>query len=76
MRLPTDAEVLPPSNTLDEDDKDALDMDTAVQALIESWEGVLKKAESNTSTAQKRQKQSYDRKHQPEEIAEGTHSYM
>ena len=72
MRLPIDAEVLPPSSAPDESDKDALDMDTAVQALIESRERVFKKAESNISSAQKRQKETYDRKHQPEEIVEGT----
>ena len=33
---------------------------------------MFKKAESNISAAQERQKQTYDRKHQPEEIAEGT----
>ena len=72
MRLPIDAEVLPSSNTPDDDHKDALDMDAAIQALIESRESVFKKAESNISAAQEKQKQTYDRKHQPEEIAEGT----
>lgn len=55
MRLPTNAEVLPSSNTPDDDDKDALHMDAAIQALIESWESVFKKAESNISAAQERQ---------------------
>ena len=72
MRLPIDAEVLPPSSAPDESDKDALDMVTAAQALIEPRERVFKKADSNISSAQKRQKETYDRKHQPEEIVEGT----
>jgi len=72
MRLPINAEVLPSSNTPDDDDKDVLHMDAAIQALIESRESVFKKAESNISAAQERQKQTYDREHQPEEIAEGT----
>ena len=72
MRLPIDAEVLPPSSAGNESDNDALDMDTAVKALIESRERVFKKADSNITSAQKRQKETYDRKHQPEEIAEGT----
>ena len=33
---------------------------------------MFKKADSNITSAQKRQKETYDRKHQPEEIAEGT----
>ena len=72
LRPPIDAEVLPPSSAPNESDNDALDMDTAVQALIESRERVFKKADSNITSAQKRQKETYDRKHQPEERAEGT----
>ena len=66
MRLPIDAEVLCPT------DENALELDSAVQALIESRERVFKKAESNISLAQKKQKETYDRKHQPEDIAVGT----
>ena len=69
MRLPIDVEVLSPSNLSNEN---ILDVDTAVQALIESRERVFKKAESNISSAQKKQKEIYDRKHQPENIAVGT----
>ena len=65
MRLPIDAEVLSPT------DENALELDSAVQALIESRERVFKKAESNISLAQKKQKETYDRKHQPEDIAVG-----
>ena len=67
MRLPIDAEVLPPS-----EDEDGLELDSAVQALIESRERMFRKAESNISDAQNKQKETYDRKHQPEDIAVGT----
>ena len=69
MRLPIDAEILPPSNAPDEN---ATDVDTAVRALMKSKEKVFKKAESNILSAQKKQKETYDRKHQPAEIAVGT----
>ena len=58
MRLPIDAEILPPS------DENATDVDTAVQALMKSREKVFKKAESNILSAQKKQKETYDRKHE------------
>ena len=69
MRLPIDAEVLSPSNAPDEN---APNVDTAVQALIKSREKVFKKADSNILSAQKKQKEINDRKHQPDEIAVGT----
>ena len=72
MRLPIDAEILPPSDAPDEN---APDVNTAVRALMKSREKVFKKAESNILSAQKKQKETYDRKHQPAEIAVGTESY-
>lgn len=68
MRLPIDAEVLSPVN-----DESAAEsqVDTAVQLLLESRERVFKTAECNISAAQRKQKETYDRKHQPEEIAVG-----
>ena len=72
MRLPIDAEILPPSDAPDEN---ATDVDTAVRALMKSREKVFKKAESNILSAQKKQKETYDRKHQPAEIPVGTESY-
>ena len=53
-------------------DENAPDVNTAVQALIKSMEKVFMKAESNILSAQKQQNETYDRKHQPEEIAVGT----
>ena len=69
MRLPIDAEILPPSDAPDEN---APDVNTAVRALMKSREKVFKKAESNILSAQKKQKETYDRKHQPAEIPVGT----
>ena len=69
MRLPIDAEVLSPMN---DEKATELQMNTAVQLLLESRERVFKTAEFNISAAQQQQKETYDRKHQPEEIAVGT----
>jgi hypothetical protein len=60
MRLPIDAEVLSPA-----DDEGELDLDSAVQALVESRDRVFKEVENNITSAQKKQKETYDRKHQP-----------
>ncbi len=63
MRLPIDAEVLSPAS-----DENELDLDSAVAALVESRERVFNQAESNIASAQKKQKETYDRKHQPGQL--------
>ena len=61
MRLPIDAEVLSPMN---DENATELQIDTAVQHLLESRERVFKTVECNISAAQQQQKETYDRKHQ------------
>lgn len=67
MRLPIDAEALSPAS-----DQKELDLDSAIKALVESRERVFNQAESNIASAQKKQKETYDRKHQPGDISVGT----
>ena len=62
MRLPIDAEVLSPAT-----DEGELDLDSAIQALVESRDRVFKEAENSIASAQSKQKETYDRKHQPGE---------
>ena len=64
MRLPIDTEVLSPAT-----DEGELDLDSAIHSLIESRDRVFKHAENNIVSAQKNQKETYDRKHQPGDIA-------
>ena len=69
MRLPIDSEVLPSSCDQESDDED---LDQKIQILLASREKAFKKVEANINAAQKRQKETYDRKHQPQVIPEGT----
>ena len=71
MRLPIDSEVQTPSQVPKEEDR--VDLDGVIQSLIASRERVFQKAEGNITSAQKQQKETYDRKHLPGEIAIGTH---
>ena len=71
MRLPIDSEVQTPSQVPKEEDR--VDLDGVIQSLIASREQVFQKAEGNITSAQKQQKETYDRKHLPGEIAIGTH---
>ena len=68
MRLPIDSEVRTPAT-----DEEENDLDRVIHALIESRECVFQQVESCITSAQKKQKETYDRKHQPGEIAVGTH---
>ena len=67
MRLPIDTEVMLPATSEEEPD-----LDSAVKALVESRGKVFKQAETNIASAQRKQKETYDRKHQPGDIPVGT----
>ena len=64
-----ESEVLPSSCDQESDDED---LDQKIQILLASREKAFKKVEANINAAQKRQKETYDRKHQPQVIPEGT----
>ena len=66
MRLPIDAELMPAG------DQEDADHETVISHLLESRKKVFKQAESNITTAQQQQKETYDRKHCQDELAEGT----
>ena len=66
MRLPIDVEMLPPSESAEDN------LDEVVDALIVSREKAFRKAQENISKAQKQQKETYDRKHLKEELKVGT----
>ena len=66
-RLPVDAEVLPSAT-----DEEELDLDNAIQTLVESRDRMFKQAESSIASAQNKQKETYDKKHQLGDIAFGT----
>ena len=70
MRLPIDTEFLP--SDLDAEKGDAETVDHTIEYLLSTRQTVFQKADSNIASAQKHQKETYDRKHQPQQIAEGT----
>ena len=70
MRLPIDTEFLP--SDLDAEEGDAETVDHTIEYLLSTRQTVFQKADSNIASAQKHQKETYDRKHQPQQIAEGT----
>ena len=67
MRLPIDAECLSSQKEKGEE----VILDEVIDALIKSREKVFKVAEVCIKRAQKKQKETYDRKHQPSGIAIG-----
>ena len=67
MRLPIDAECLSSQKEKGED----VILDEVIDALIKSREKVFKDAEVCIKRAQNKQKETYDRKHQPSGIAIG-----
>ena len=67
MRLPLDAELMP----FREKEED-IDHDTLMQTLLESRKATFNKAETNIIAAQKKQKDTYDAKHLPGELKEGS----
>ena len=76
MRLPIDSELLADSH--DDGDGEEVDdhedeaLDVAIASLMHSREEAFKKAEANIAHAQKKQKETYNRKHQPKELQEGS----
>ena len=68
MRLPIDNEVLPSSQGVESDD----DIDQKVQMLLSSRERSFKEAKANITCAQEKQKETYDRKHLPGVLSDGT----
>ena len=70
MRLPIDVEVMPTS--ADSNGQPEVDLESTIQALLERREQVFEKAEKNIKDAQRKQKETYDRKHTPEELSVGT----
>ena len=80
MRLPVDSELLTSdidselltSDEQDYDKEDGEDISEIIEQLLESRQKAFDKAESNIEHAQKKQKELYDRKHQPDELPEGS----
>lgn len=69
MRLPIDSEILQSPTSDDEQDSN---IDEMVTKLLKSREQAFEKAKQNIDKAQKNQKETYDRKHLPEELPVGT----
>ena len=69
MRLPIDSEILQSPTSDDEQDSN---IDEMVTKLLTSREQAFEKAKQNIDKAQKNQKETYDRKHLPEELPVGT----
>ncbi len=67
MRLPIDAELLP-----FDANKSEVDIDSLVDDLLISREKAFSKAKCNIDEAKMKQKETYDRKHLPEELPIGT----
>ena len=76
MRLPIDNELLPSTcdqkQECDGDDEAEEDLDEKIEILLASREKAFKEAEANIKAAQKNRKETYDRKHQPKVLPEGT----
>ena len=70
MQLPIDNEVLPLLNHLESEGED--DLDQKIDSLLAARKKAFQKAESNITAAQKRQKETYDRKHQAQVLPLGT----
>ena len=66
MRLPIDVEIMPVADMSEED------LEATTQALLKKRKKMFKKAAKNIKDAQKKQKDTYDRKHLPELLAVGT----
>jgi len=83
MRLPVDSEMLTSDIdsellTSDEqaydnkDKEDGEDVSRIIEQLLESRKKAFDKAECNIECAQRKQKELYDRKHQPDELPDGS----
>ena len=62
-QLPIDVEILPQAEHLDQQDPYAIS--ARIDQILQSREEAFKKAEANIAIAQKKQKETYDKKHQP-----------
>lgn len=69
MRLPIDNEMLPSAQ---DDVQNEDNIDQRIQMLLSSREKSFKEVKTNITCAQKKQKETYDRKHLPDVLAEGT----
>ena len=67
MRLPIDNEIIPIGNIIEEGD-----LDKTMEILLQKKKELFQKVESNIKTSQQKQKETYDRKHLPKELAPGT----
>ena len=70
MQLPIDAEIL--ADIQEADDQSSDDPEATIQVLLGKREEVFRKAAQNIKESQKKQKETYDRKHMPKELAVGT----
>lgn len=71
MRLPVDCEVMPPADENASEEVDCEEVERVISQLMTVREQAFKKVEANITTAQKQQKQTYDRKHQQQALAVG-----
>ena len=60
-QLPIDVEILPQAEHLDQQDPNAIS--ARIDQILQSREEAFKKAEANIAIAQKKQKETYDKKH-------------
>ena len=67
MRLPIDNEIIPIGNIIEEGD-----LDKTMEILLQKKKELFQKVESNIKISQQKQKETYDRKHLPKELAPGT----
>ena len=72
MRLPVDSELLTSGSGELGDEENGEGVAEVIRHLLESRQKAFEKAESNIVQAQKYQKEVYDRKHQPDELPEGS----
>lgn len=70
MRLPIDNEMLP--DFQESENQSCEDLEATIQTLLGKRKQVFGMAAKNIKRAQKKQKQTYDRKHLPEELSVGT----
>lgn len=56
----------------EQENEEEVDLDLKIQILLASREKAFKAVEANITAAQKCQKETYDRKHQPQVLLEGT----
>ena len=66
MRLPIDNEIIPKGNI------EEGDLDKTMAILLQKKKELFQKVESNIKISQQKQKETYDRKHLPKELAPGT----